>query len=793
MASRSSSYPRPFGRYELIAPIASGGMGEIHLARLRGAANFEKRCVIKTILPHLATEPSFVERFIDEANLVVQLTHGNIVPVFDMGEHDGEYYIAMDFIAGLDLRSLLKAVHPEPLAVPLAVHIAAEVCKGLGYAHRKTDPDGRPLGIIHRDVSPSNILVSRDGEVKIVDFGIAVAASRSSHSVSGRLHGKFAYMSPEQTRGLALDGRSDLFSAGVVLYEMITAVRPFHAESDLEALERVRSFDPAPPSSLQPGIPPTLDRIVLTALAKDRDQRYASADDMLAALLDFAAEERLRLTAVAIAEALDPAFAAAASIPEAPEDRPRRFEDLLDLEADRLLLQAPTPQHRSPVARPATPSFDDLPASQRHTATVSIPATGAVAPTPQRRTEATPVPAAVVAAAEELDSGPLPIQTPPEPVTATESHAVAAAAPPAVATRRSRLWAAVVLVALVAALLVGWQVLDGTDGPTPGPAHETEAVATPATQPASTNPPELEPVPAPPLVEPEPEPPPPRMTFTLHVTPEETGATLTAGAEHGAQQLQGLPPAFEVPRGVRAKVQLRAYEHLPCELALDHAGAEAVQVEAVGCTAALGEEGRVEVVLDAEPARVSADAAEEPSVRPGTPENGGRKRTRGEPASAPKTLRVEVEHLPDPRVQRKDPEGWTTVSAEAVAIPSGRGPVELRVDSASEPNVVPFVWRVDPAKVQSSTRVAFARINVQVLPYTLAPGIQVASARIAINGRTVEKNSHRAVGWWVPANRTVEITLENESDGMRGSKSVHVEAGGADRVQVVQVELAPRP
>ncbi len=278
------------GRYELLRLLSRGGMGEIFLARARGAGGFEKKVVIKRILPYLAEEQEFVQKFIDEANIVTHLTHGNIVPVFDMGEADGgELYIAMEYIAGRDLRDVLKATRSRqaPLPVKACLFVIAEACKGLGYAHHKTDSEGRPLNIIHRDISPSNIMISREGEVKIVDFGIAKARGRLSKSITGRLQGKFCYMSPEQASGFSVDERSDIFSTGVVLYELLTNTRPFEGARDLESLEKVKTYHPPPPSGLIEGIPEEVDAIVMKALEKDKEARYGSVEELERAILTY--------------------------------------------------------------------------------------------------------------------------------------------------------------------------------------------------------------------------------------------------------------------------------------------------------------------------------------------------------------------------------------------------------------------------------------------------------------------------------------------------------------------------
>jgi serine/threonine-protein kinase len=271
---------RQLGRYELVRRIAVGGMGEIYLARMKGPAGFEKRVIIKTILPHLAEEPEFVEKFLDEGNIVVQLTHGNIVPVFDMGRDGDDYYIAMEYLPGRDLREIVRRLKLDAAKLPieLALMIIIEVCKGLSYAHRKSDDAGRPLELVHRDVSPSNILVSREGDVRIIDFGIARATSRSQRTSSGQIQGKFCYMSPEQANAKLVDARSDIFSTAVVLYELLCGQRPFDGANDLDTLERVRQAEHEPVRSLRPEVSPELDAIVSRALSRDPAERYQSID-----------------------------------------------------------------------------------------------------------------------------------------------------------------------------------------------------------------------------------------------------------------------------------------------------------------------------------------------------------------------------------------------------------------------------------------------------------------------------------------------------------------------------------
>ena len=348
--------PQQLGRYELIRRLAEGGMGEIYLARLKGAANFEKRVVIKKILPHLAQQPEFVQKFVDEANILVQLTHGNIVPVFEMADEDGELYMAMEYIPGQDLRSMLRLMEADGarLSIAACIYIVVEVCKGLSYAHQKRDDDRRPLGIIHRDISPSNILLSCTGEVKIVDFGIAKASVRRTESVTGRLQGKFCYMSPEQARGAELDARSDIFSLGVVLYEMLTGVRPFEGLNDLDTLEKVREAKLILPGERRPEIPATLDAIVARALSRDPERRFTSADSLLAALIGVLMELGVPVTATRLVEELGEWLEQ-----DLPPSKAAgfRLDEALALEADLLLSGGPGARTPSiEIGRSATPT-----------------------------------------------------------------------------------------------------------------------------------------------------------------------------------------------------------------------------------------------------------------------------------------------------------------------------------------------------------------------------------------------------------------------------------------------------
>jgi serine/threonine protein kinase len=278
--------PVPFGKYLLLDRVSVGGMAEIFKAKSYGVEGFEKIIAIKRILPSMGEDRDFIKMFIDEAKIVGQLSHANICQIFELGRIDNIHFIAMEYIWGKDLLQLQNRLKKNDLHMPpaMACHVIARVCEGLDYAHRKRDPMGQELKIVHRDCSPQNILISYEGEVKIIDFGIAKAASRSSRTMAGVLKGKFGYMSPEQVRGLPLDRRSDIFALGTVFYEILTRERLFAAESDFSTLEKVRNVDIQPPRALNPSIPPEVEAIVMKALAADPDNRYQWCGEMLADL-----------------------------------------------------------------------------------------------------------------------------------------------------------------------------------------------------------------------------------------------------------------------------------------------------------------------------------------------------------------------------------------------------------------------------------------------------------------------------------------------------------------------------
>ncbi|HEY7513890.1 MAG TPA: protein kinase, partial [Vicinamibacteria bacterium] len=284
-AHEAPSEPPPdsFGPYRLLERIAAGGMAEVFRAKRTGVEGFEKVLAVKRILPHLSDNQEFVEMFVHEAKIVAGLTHPNVVQIFDLGRIEKTYFIAMEYVHGKDLRSILKRAKERHVRIPLdfSLLIGARVCAALEYAHRKKDEEGRPLRIVHRDISPQNILISFEGDVKLTDFGIAKAASQAAETESGTLRGKLLYMSPEQASGRSLDNRSDVFSLGVVLYEMLTDAKPFLGTSEKGILELVRECRIEPPRSVDSTMPEDVDRMVMRALKKKPEERYQDASEML--------------------------------------------------------------------------------------------------------------------------------------------------------------------------------------------------------------------------------------------------------------------------------------------------------------------------------------------------------------------------------------------------------------------------------------------------------------------------------------------------------------------------------
>jgi len=268
------------GRYRFVDRLAVGGMAEVFVAVAQGAEGFEKPVVIKRLLPELASHPRFQQMFLDEARIMLSLQHGNIVQILDMGRMEGVPYLALEYVDGRDLRTVLRRAEELQTTVPhgLAAYIAREVCRALDYAHRKTDDQGRPLNIVHRDVNPANIFLSHEGEVKVGDFGLARARDNLEQSDAGIIKGKLSYLSPEQASGQPIDHRSDIFSFGVTLYEMACGRRPFVGENDVQVVMAIREARYLPPAQAREGFHPSLAAVIERCLAHDPAERYPTAN-----------------------------------------------------------------------------------------------------------------------------------------------------------------------------------------------------------------------------------------------------------------------------------------------------------------------------------------------------------------------------------------------------------------------------------------------------------------------------------------------------------------------------------
>jgi len=329
------------GRYVMLKHLATGGMADVLLGRSDGIEGFERYVVLKRIRPEYAKDQQFIRMFLDEARVAATLHHQHIVQVHDIGESDGEYFIAMEYLHGEDVRTLLSNASKSRTHVALgfAVAIISAVAGGLHYAHERLGNDKRPLNIVHRDVSPSNIFIGYDGSIKIVDFGIAKASMREE-TRSGNLKGKLAYMSPEQCTGGEVDRRSDVYALGVVLYELATTSRMFKGENDYLVMEQIVKGRVTPPLVRRPNLPPELAEIIMRAVAPDPANRYATADELRIALDQFAVKAALIASSSTIAAYMRKKFG---QRPEPWLDLPGVPDGSLD--EVRTLIGEPLPNH----------------------------------------------------------------------------------------------------------------------------------------------------------------------------------------------------------------------------------------------------------------------------------------------------------------------------------------------------------------------------------------------------------------------------------------------------------------
>jgi serine/threonine protein kinase len=427
VASRAAALTATrLGRYDVIKHLADGGMAEVLLGRTTGIEGFERHVVIKRIRAEQAHDQHYVTMFLDEARLAATLHHVNVVQVNDIGQEDGEYFFAMEYVHGEDVRKLLADVAARDARVPLehALTIVMAAASGLHYAHEQVGPDRKPLGIVHRDVSPANILIGYDGAVKVVDFGIAKAAHQSKDTGSGVLKGKATYMSPEQCNVEEVDRRSDVFALGVVLWELVTARPLFHRENDFLTMTTIVKGDYERPSAVRPDVPPELEAIIMKALARDRDARYATADDMRVALEQFADSTGLRTSTTALADYMKTLFGRRPE-PWQSVSQQIAIEDIDDVE---MVIDAPPPPEPVIPKGPTTePMYAVAPWKRRRAVWIAAACVGVLAigvsialVSRGRSTPATPPETAHVAPAP-VQAAPPPPTPPPAPAAVVES------------------------------------------------------------------------------------------------------------------------------------------------------------------------------------------------------------------------------------------------------------------------------------------------------------------------------------------------------------------------------------
>src|SRR4051812_4918766 len=329
------SNPRTrFGAYLLTDCIGQGGMAVVYRAKREGWSGFEKTVVVKAMLPALAAHREHVDRFIAEAKIQAQLSHPGIVQVNDFGVFQGTPYLVMEHLNGVNLSQMLNALVSgrQRMPIPVALVIATQMCHALGYAHAFRDSSGARRQVIHSDVSPSNVMVCRDGSVKLLDFGVARVVDACDYDMSQKVQGKYPYMAPEQVNRLPLDRRVDVFAAGIVLHEMLTGRRLFAAENELETLRRVDACEVLPPSTYNPAVPPDLDAVVLKALARDPGDRFDSGDEMAMALGRIPrVDDGRRRVAELVAWLFPATFSGASDLPTEPATDNVRLEDVIRL------------------------------------------------------------------------------------------------------------------------------------------------------------------------------------------------------------------------------------------------------------------------------------------------------------------------------------------------------------------------------------------------------------------------------------------------------------------------------
>jgi eukaryotic-like serine/threonine-protein kinase len=377
--------PQVFGKYVLLSKLAAGGMAVTYRARLTGAAGVTKPCVIKQILPHFADDPDFIEMFVSEARVAAGLSHGNIAQVFDFGEVNGQYFIALELVHGQPLSKVLRRAAKAGMGffpIPLALHVISKMCDGLDYAHRHIGEDGQPLGLVHRDVSPDNVLISYEGEVKVIDFGIAKATSVVEQKTSpGVVKGKYPYFSPEQAQGRQdLDSRTDVYAAGVVLYEAVCGKRPYDGEF-VTVLPRILTGDYTPPSEVNPAISPELEEIIIKALALRREDRFQPAKALSEALVELLYRDNPRFTPSMLSQLVAHLFTDDLTAEGRKVELPASFADQLSSWQNPGPASAPgkarTP---APGSGPRTPGGGSRPSGSQRPASSRTPSAAGARP-----------------------------------------------------------------------------------------------------------------------------------------------------------------------------------------------------------------------------------------------------------------------------------------------------------------------------------------------------------------------------------------------------------------------------
>ncbi len=307
-------------RYHLLEKLESGGMAEVFLGEATSVQGFKKRVAIKRVLPHLASHTNFIGMFLDEARLGARLTHANIVSVFDIGKSDNSFFIVMEFVDGTNLKRIMETLRLKEQHFPLkdVIYIAMETCRGLSYAHELVDDDGHPVELVHRDVSPPNILISKRGEVKVTDFGLAKARTQLERTDPGVVKGKFSYLSPEVATGQNVDQRADIFALGVCLWEMLAGRRLFLGDTDYETVQAVSNADVPSLIGVHPEVDPQFESLILKALAKDPDNRFPSAREFGDALASYLFHHQMKVTSYDIANLVHAALERQKSVPPQP-------------------------------------------------------------------------------------------------------------------------------------------------------------------------------------------------------------------------------------------------------------------------------------------------------------------------------------------------------------------------------------------------------------------------------------------------------------------------------------------